>query len=120
MPTIALGRDQYIEVDDQRLNGTRQFDVDVQMQEVDVTSWQHAWKTSLPVCAEVTVSMTVYGQEDAGVVIGKFNQHPPAKVKIALSSIGTGYFVPTQLRAAVPVDGIVAYDVTFKGFQYEI
>lgn len=119
MPIIALGRDQSISVNGQALVGTREIDVQVAMQEQDVTSWAHGWKSVLPVCSEVTVSLTIYGHEDAQLVLGLFNQHPPVPALLGVSGLGTGQFVPTSFKAGIPVDNIVAYDVTFKGYQYE-
>jgi hypothetical protein len=120
MPTtIRLGRDQVISVGGTALPGTREFDVQVEMQQSDITSWEHATTSTLPIRQDISLHMLIYGAEVWGVVKAKFNQHPPQPLDVSLTNVGSAKFVPVSAKIAAPINGVMSWDVTLKSWNYQ-
>jgi hypothetical protein len=118
MTKFALGRDQVITLDGTPLVGTREFDVQIEMQEADVTDWRHGQKSTLPIANSQTVRVLIYWLEAYNKVAAKYNQHPPQKMTLGITGYGTIYVLPTSVRIGCPIDGLVTWDCTFKGWGY--
>lgn len=118
MGTIRLGRDQTLSLDGTALAGVREVDISIDYQTADVTSFEHQFASTLPVREDCTLRMLIYHQEDYDRVQAKLNQHPPQPVTIAVGNVGSAKFVPTAVKIAQPIDGVMAWDVTFKYWNY--
>jgi hypothetical protein len=120
VPTVRLGRDQQISLDGVVLEGTREFDFDIDMQTHDVTSWWHGWKSTLPVAADVTIRLLIYWGDTYGTNIGsKLNKHPPERMDMSITNVGFAPCVPTKVSIKTPIDGVMAWDVTMKLWTYD-
>lgn len=119
MPTIILGRDQTLTIDGTTAEGTREVDVDVAAKDCKVTSWEHDWESTLTLTREATLKVLIYGQEVYDSFSSKFNAFPPQPVTIAISNVGSGKFVQQSVRITQPIDGVMAWEVTFKSWNYE-
>jgi hypothetical protein len=98
--------------------GTREFDVQLEMQEADATGWTHEQRSTLPVANSKTVRVLIYWQDAYAKVAAKYNQHPPRKMSLTISGCGSIDVVPTSIKIGHPVDGIVTWDCTFKSWNY--
>lgn len=118
MPTIRLGRDQTLSLDGVALAGVREVDLSLDYQTADVTAFDHGFASTLPIREDCTLRMLIYHQEDYDRVKGKLNVHPPVGVTISVSNVGSAKFVPVGVKITQPIDGVMAYDVTFKYWNY--
>lgn len=120
MPTtkVKLGHNQKFRLDGQALPGTRDVEVSIDTKQVDVTAWNHSWVSTLPLQIDVTIRATLYWQEDFGKIWPRFNKHPPQKVDLAIDGVVSGPFVPVDVKIANPLSNVLAYDVTFKLWNY--
>lgn len=119
MPTILLGRDQTLTIDGVVAEGTREVDVDISTKDCKVTSFEHAWESTLTLTREATLKVLIYGQEVYDAFASKFNAFPPQPVTIAISNVGTGKFLQQSVRIVQPIDGVMAWEVTFKNWNYQ-
>lgn len=120
MATVRLGRDQTISLDGVVLEGTREFDIDIDMATHDVTSWWHGWKSTLPIAGDVTIRLLIYwGDTYGNNIADKLNQHPPERMDMSITNVGVAPCVPTKVTVKTPIDGVMAWDVTLKLWTYD-
>lgn len=119
MPTkVKLGRDQVLSLDGTVLEGVRELDVDIDMTTQDITSWNHAWKSTLPLSADCTVKVLIYWKDDYDSFWGKFNKHPPQPLKLAISNVGSVQVLPAKIAVKQPMQGVLAWEVTLRMYDY--
>ena len=119
MPTtVLLGRDQTLTLDGVVLEGTREFDIDIDVQTHDVSFWAFAWKSSLPICADITVRLLVYWKDNYDKFAAKLNKHPAEKMTLGISNAYTFGCVPTKVGIRGPINGVMAWDVTLRLWSY--
>lgn len=100
------------------LEGTRDFEVDIDLQTTDITAYWHGWKSTLPVAADVTVKLLVYWKDNYTAFRDKLNKHPAEPMKLAITNVGTVTCVPTKVGIKGPINGVMAWDVTLKLYTY--
>lgn len=115
---ILLARDQTISLNGSALQGTREFDVDLETQEMDVTAWWHSWRSTLTLTTDVSIKLLIYWHENFASLAATFNRHPPQPVTLAISNLGTFRCLPTKIGVVHPLPGIVAWEVTLKGYTF--
>jgi hypothetical protein len=120
MPTtnVKLGHNQKFRLDGFVMEGTRDVEVSIDTKQHDVTAWDHSWTSTLPLQTDVTIRTTLYWQREIGRIWSKFNKHPPQKVNLSIDGVISGPFVPVEMQIANPLNGVLAYDVTFKLWNY--
>lgn len=118
MPSIVLGRDQNLSVDGTVLDGVREIDISVDLKTQDVTAWNHAWCSTLATHADVTIAFKVLWSESYSTIGAKLNQHPPQPLTVAITNAGSAKFLLTNVKIGLPIDGVMAWDVTMKLWSY--
>lgn len=119
MPTILLGRNQTLSLDGSVLEGTREIDIDVQSKTVDVTGWDHVLASTLTLSQDITIKLVVYGQEDHLRINSGLSVEPPQPMNISVSNLGSADFVPVSVRITPSITGVVAWEWTFKSWNYQ-
>ena len=119
MAKVRLARNQAIYANGVVLLGTRDFDIDQEVDGVDVTPWRASGTAELPLCESATLTLQVYHLEDAQRLAAKWNQFPPEPVEITIDNAGTGKFVVKSVKTAGPIAGVLAYTVVLKSWPYE-
>lgn len=114
-----LGHDQKLRIDGVAVEGTRDVEISVDTVSADVTGWNHQWASTLPLIVDVSVRCTIYWREDMARVWPKLNAHRPQKVTLVIDGVYTMPAVPTEVKIANPLNGVLAYDVTFKLWNYQ-
>lgn len=118
MAQYKLGKDQTLSLDGAPLEGVRDVDISVDMQEADITSFEHSISSTLPVRESRTVNLIIYHEADWLKIKDNVAQQPPKSLKLAISAWDVGDFVPTSYRVKQPINGVVAWEVTLKSFNY--
>lgn len=120
MPTtnVKLGHNQKFRLNGTALGGTRDVEVSIDTKQVDVTAWNHAWVSTLTVQTDVTVRATLYWQSDFQQIWARLNRHPPQKVSLQIDGVISGMFLPVEVKIANPMAAVLAFDVTFKLWNY--
>lgn len=120
MPTtnVKLGHSQKFRLDGTALSGTRDVEVSIDTKQVDVTAWNHSWVSTLPLQADCTIRATLYWQSELGTIFTRLFAHPKQKITLAIDGVISGPFVPVEVKIANPLNGVLAYDVTFKLWNY--
>lgn len=121
MPTtnVKLGHNQKFKLNGTALQGTRDVEVSIDTKQVDVTAWNHQWISTLPLQVDVTIRATLYWQSNFQSVWSLINKHPTVKCDLAIDGVISGPFVPVEVKIANPLNGVLAYDVTFKLWNYQ-
>jgi hypothetical protein len=118
MAKVKLGRDQTLTLDGVPLAGVREVDIQVDMQSQDVTAFDHSTTSTLPVRQDVTVRTLIYHKQDYDVIRGKFSLTTPTPALLGISNVASAKFVPVSVKIVQPVDGVMAWDVTWKIWNY--
>lgn len=118
MAKVKLGRDQTLTLDGVALAGVREVDFQVDMQGQDVTSFNHSTTSTLPIRQDVTLRTLIYHKDDYDVVRGFFSLTTPVPATIAITNVGSCKFVPVSVKIAQPIDGVMAWDVTWKSWNH--
>lgn len=121
MPTssVKLGHNQKFRIAGVVMAGTRDVEVSVETREYDVTAWNHQYVSTLPLQVDVTLRAIIYYQSEMTNIWTKLNVHPPQRVPISVDGVVSGNFVPTAVQIANPLGGVLAYDCTFKLWNYQ-
>lgn len=119
MAKVRLARKQQISVDGVVLQGTRDFDVEQELDGVDITPWRASGTAELTLCESATLSLQVYHLEDAKRLAAKWNKFPPEPVEISISGVGTGKFVVKSIKHDGGFTGLLSYTFTFKSWPYD-
>ena len=115
MPTrIKLGHNQTFRVNGAAYDGVRELDVDVRTREVDVTAWDHAFASTLPVLTDATLTVKLYYPDEMGTIWTKLAEHPKQKLDLVIDGLISGSFVVSGVRVGCPMGGVVPHDVTFR------
>jgi hypothetical protein len=115
---IKLGHEQKFRVDGVVMDGTRDVEVSIDTKQFDVTAWDHLWTSTLPVGVDVTVRALIYWPVNFGTIWSKFNRYPPIPVRVVVDGVIDGKFLPVEARIDNPLGQVLAYDVTFKLWDY--
>lgn len=116
---VRLGRDQVLTLDGVVLEGVREVDIEVDTRTVDITSWEHANASTLPVLRDATLRLLIYWLEDWEKIKDKINAHPPEPVVLGVSNAYDIRCVPTAVKIAQPIAGVMAWEVTFKPYGFQ-
>jgi|LakMenE18May11ns_1017448.scaffolds.fasta_scaffold9664180_2 hypothetical protein len=118
MAKVRLGRDQTLTLDGTPLEGVREVDIQVDMQGQDVTAFDHSTTSTLPIRQDVTLRTLIYHKDDYDRIRPSFSLTTPRPVTLAISNVASAQFVPVAVKIAQPVDGVMAWDVTWKTWNY--
>ena len=119
MAKVRLARKQQISADGVVLQGTRDFDVDRELDGVDVTPWQASGTAELTLCESATITLQVYHLEDAQRLAAKWNTFPPQPIQLAIDGVGAGQFIVKSMKFDGGFGGILSYTFTFKSWPYD-
>ena len=117
MAKVRLARKQSITADGIVLLGTRDFDVDLELDTVDVTRWDSAVRGELPLTEMETVTLQIYHVEDVRRFMRKWNHFPPQPVQIAIDGASAKFLVH-KLKVSGQFSGVLAYEVVLKLWPY--
>lgn len=122
MPTaseqIVLGRDQVLTLDGVALEGVREVDVDIDTTAIDVTPWNHNWRSHLPIVGDGTIRVLIYWISTWEAVAAKLLKTPPEPMTLAVSNAFAWRVLPVNVRAQQPITGVQAWEVTFKPYWF--
>lgn len=117
MAKVRLAKDQSISVDNVVLLGTRDFDVDVELDTVDVTPWNSSVRGELTLTEMNTITLQIYHAEDVRRIMQKWNQFPPQPVSVSVDG-RTANFLVHKFKIAGQFSGVLAYEVVLKLWPY--
>jgi len=116
---VRLARNQQISADGIVLQGTRDFDVEQELDGVDVTPWQASGTAELTLCETATLTLQVYHLEDLRRLYAKWNKFPPEPIQLSIDGVGAGKFVIKNIKYAGDFAGLLTYTCTFKSWPYD-
>jgi hypothetical protein len=114
---VRLARKQSITADGIVLLGTRDFDVDLELDTVDVTRWDSAVRGELTLTEMNTVTLQIYHAEDVRRFMRKWNYFPPRPVQIAIDGESARFLVH-KVKVSGQFSGVLAYEVVLKLWPY--
>ena len=117
MAKVRLARKQSITADGVVLLGTRDFDVDLELDTVDVTRWDSAVRGELTLTEMNTVTLQIYDVEDVQRFMRKWNHFPPRPVQIAIDGASAKFLVH-KVKVSGQFSGVLAYEVVLKLWPY--
>jgi len=115
---VRLARNQSISADNIVLLGTRDFDVELELDTVDVTPWNSAARGEITLTEMNTVTLQIYDAEDAGRFMAKWNQFPPKPVAIKVGGAQANFLVH-KVKVSGQFSGVMAYEVVLKLWPYK-
>jgi predicted secreted protein len=120
MARIVLGHNQVMTLNGAAIQGMRDFDLDLSGKEFDITNWQHAWTSSIVICASATVKLLIYWEENYATFASKFNKHPATGqlLTLAVAGLFSAQFSVSNVQVKSPINGNVAWEVTLKSMVY--
>lgn len=101
------------------MEGTRDVEISVSTRQVDVTGWDHKYQSSLPVAVDASLTARLYYSDETSSIWNNLQDHPKAPLTCAVSGVFSGTFVVSDVRASVPINGVIAHDVTFKLWNWQ-
>jgi hypothetical protein len=110
---VRLARKQSISADGVVLLGTRDFDVELELDTVDVTPWNSAARGELTLAEMNTVTLQIYHAEDVRRFMRKWNRFPPQPVTISVDG-ATANFLVHKVKVSGQFSGVLAYEVVLK------
>jgi hypothetical protein len=110
---VRLARKQSISADGVVLLGTRDFDVELELDTVDVTPWNSAARGELTLTEMNTVTLQIYHAEDVRRFMRKWNRFPPQPVTISVDG-ATANFLVHKVKLSGQFSGVLAYEVVLK------
>ena len=113
MAKVRLARKQSITADGIVLLGTRDFDVELELDSVDVTRWDSAARGELTLTEMNTITLQIYHAEDVRRFMAKWNKFPPQPVTIAVDG-ATAKFLVHKVKLSGQFGGVLAYEVVLK------
>ena len=113
MAKVRLARKQSISADGVVLLGTRDFDVELELDTVDVTPWNSAARGELTLTEMNTVTLQIYHAEDVRRFMRKWNRFPPQPVTISVDG-ATANFLVHKVKLSGQFSGVLAYEVVLK------
>jgi hypothetical protein len=115
---VRLARKQSISADGVVLLGTRDFDVDLELDTVDVTPWSSAARGELTLTEMNTVTLQIYHAEDLRRFMAKWNKFPPQPVTISVDG-ATANFLVHKIKLSGQFGGVLAYEVVLKLWPFK-
>lgn len=117
MPTVKLARQSSITIDGVTILGTRDFDVDIDLDTVDVTPWNGVCRGELPLMEANTVTLQIYDSSDLARLASAWNQFPPQPVALGIDGRSAKFLVH-KIKIGGQFSGVQAYDVVLKLWPY--
>jgi len=114
---VRLARKQSVSADGVVLLGTRDFDVDLELDTVDVTRWDSAARGELTLTEMNTITLQIYHAEDVRLFMRKWNKFPPQPVTITVDGASARFLVH-KLKISGQFSGVLAYEVVLKLWPY--
>jgi hypothetical protein len=113
--TILLGRDQNAYLDGEILEGTRDFNIDVEGRTVEVTPPGHDWASTLVISADATITIQILWKNNYDRFKAKFNQHPPKPMTLSISNVAVELpVVIVGSPITVSLRGLMSWQVRLK------
>lgn len=113
MAKVRLARKQPISADGVVLLGTRDFDVELELDTVDVTPWHSATRGELTLAEMNTITLQIYHAEDVRRFMAKWNRFPPQPVRISVDGASANFLVH-KVKLSGQFNGVLSYDVVLK------
>lgn len=113
MAKVRLARSQSISADGIVLLGTRDFDVELELDTVDVTPWDSSARGELTLTEMNTITLQIYHAEDVRRFMAKWNKFPPQPVTISVDG-ATAKFLVHKVKLSGQFSGVLAYEVVLK------
>jgi hypothetical protein len=110
---VRLARSQSIRADGIVLLGTRDFDVDLELDTVDVTRWDSAARGELTLTEMNTVTLQIFHAEDVRRFMAKWNKFPPQPVQISVDGASAKFLVH-KVKLSGQFSGVLSYEVVLK------
>lgn len=117
MAKVRLARNTPIYADGVALLGTRDFDVELDLDTVDVTPWDGSARGDLTLTEGNTITLQLYHAEDVRRFMAKWNRFPPQPVRIDVDGVSANFLVH-KLKAAGGFSGVLGYEVVLKLWPY--
>ena len=117
MAKVRLARKQAITADGVVLLGTRDFDVDLELDTVDVTRWDSAARGELTLTEMNTITLQIYHAEDVRRFMAKWNYFPPRPVRISVDGFSANFLIH-KLKLSGQFSGVLSYEVVLKLWPY--
>ncbi len=117
MAKVRLARKTPIYADGVVLNGTRDFDIELDLDAVDVTPWDSSVRGELTLTEANTVTLQIYHADDVRRLMAKWNKFPPEPVRISIDGSAANFLVH-KLKVAGQFGGVLAYEVILKLWPY--
>lgn len=123
MAKVKLAKDQAIYADGVALLGTRDFEIERDLDGVDVTPRNASGTAELTLCETASMKLQIYHVEDVVRLNAKWNKFPPEPVEIAVANssgeqIASGRFVIKSMTIAGPFGNLVSYTVNLTSWPY--
>lgn len=115
---VLLAKNQKVTFDGATLEGVREVDVDIDERTVDITPWNSEFASTLPVVADATLRLLIYWPEDWEKVKAKFMVWPVQPVMVGVTNAYTIKCLPVSVKVTQPIQGVVAWDCTFRAYSY--
>lgn len=117
MARVRLARKSPIIADGVVLLGTRDFDVELDLDTVDVTPWDSSARGELTLTESNTITLQIYHAEDVRRFMAKWNRFPPDPVTISVDGASARFLVH-KVKLSGQFSGALAYDVVLKLWPY--
>jgi len=121
VPRVRLARTQSISVNGVALLGTRDFDINVDLDTADVTPWDSSVRGELTLTEMTVLTLEVYHSEDLAVFLNHWNAFPPNPISITIgdsSSSTSASFCVYGIKWNFPLTGVLSYEVVLKLWPY--
>ena len=117
MPKVRLARAQSVKADGVVLLGVRDFDIDLDLDTVDVTRWNSEFRGELTLTEMNTITLQIYHVEDVRRFMAKWNKFPPQPISIAVDGAAAKFLVH-KVKLSGQFSGVLAYEVILKLWPY--
>jgi hypothetical protein len=113
VPKVRLARTQSVKADGIVLLGVRDFDIDLDLDTVDVTRWSSGYRGELTLTEMNTITLQIYHVEDVRRFMAKWNKFPPQPVTITIDGASARFLVH-KVKVAGQFSGVLAYEIVLK------
>jgi hypothetical protein len=114
---VRLARNQSVSADGVVLLGTRDFDVDLELDTVDVTPWHSAVRGELTLTEMNTITLQIYHAEDVRRFMRTWNKFPPKPVQISVDGVSANFLIH-KVKLSGQFQGVLSYEVVLKLWPY--
>jgi hypothetical protein len=119
MLKFLFGYEQQAYLDGVALEGTRDFDIDLDGKTFDVTHPDHNQLSTLLVRADVTITILVLWKYVYDKFAAKFNKHPPEPMTLSMDNIGEVPVSMVGCTIGYSPQGFVGWKVKLKPMLVE-